>query len=233
MEILPVSSSNSTTLICCVWIKYWDNKDDVWKTMQKKASSTIRLAVSPEIKYGGKKKVDDSDLIVVYSGGCEFMITKPSIGGILREENPMLVLYDATSSHVCNDGAMFKTLNGKGQFGEIKLGKKMMKIEGVNSVNSKLHDGSVKNALKVKYILGAARNILSLGVLMSCWYCYVVKYTFKVYKTDRLVIQGWKMPSNLCYLEGESVQGMTYCESNTWEKRVHFLDKDEVLGILS
>ncbi|GKD16097.1 hypothetical protein Tco_1205255, partial [Tanacetum coccineum] len=26
-------------------------KDDVWKTMQKKASSTIRLALAPEIKY--------------------------------------------------------------------------------------------------------------------------------------------------------------------------------------
>ncbi|GJW53952.1 hypothetical protein Tco_0098037 [Tanacetum coccineum] len=34
-------------------------KDDVWKTMQKKASSTIRLALAPEIKYS-LANVDDA-----------------------------------------------------------------------------------------------------------------------------------------------------------------------------
>ena len=33
-----------------------DIKDDVWKTMQKKASSTIRLALAPEIKYSVLKE---------------------------------------------------------------------------------------------------------------------------------------------------------------------------------
>ena len=45
------------------------------------------------------------------------------------------------------------------------------------------------------------------------------------------------MPNNLCYLEGEALQGRTCCEANKGkikiEKRVHFSDKDEVLGILS
>ncbi|GKG55028.1 hypothetical protein Tco_0563015, partial [Tanacetum coccineum] len=43
----------------------------------------------------------------------------------------------------------------------------MMKIEGVGSVRFKLHDGSVKTALNVKYVPGAARNILSLGALCN------------------------------------------------------------------
>ncbi|GKB27720.1 hypothetical protein Tco_0867121 [Tanacetum coccineum] len=113
----------------------------------------------------------------------------------------------------------------------------MIKIEGVGSVRFKLHDGSVKPALNVKYVLGAARNILSLGVLTSCGYHYVGrKDTCKVYKRDQLVIRGWKIPNNLCYLEGEALQGRTCCGGNKGkkkiEKRVHFSNKDEVLGIL-
>ncbi|GKE34044.1 hypothetical protein Tco_1453366 [Tanacetum coccineum] len=146
---------------------------------------------------------------------------------------------NAASSHICNDHAMFETLNDKGQFGEIKVGsKQMMKIEGVGSVRFKLHDGSVKTALNVKYVPGAARNILSLGVLTSRGYRYVGrKDTCKVYKRDQLVIRGRKIPNNLCYLEGEALQGRTCCGGNKGkkkiEKRVHFSDKDEVLGILS
>ncbi|GJZ43681.1 hypothetical protein Tco_0590936 [Tanacetum coccineum] len=146
---------------------------------------------------------------------------------------------NAESSHICNDRAMFETLNGKGQFGEIKVGsKQMMKIEGVGSVRFKLHDGSVKTALNVKYVPGAARNILSLGVLTSRGYRYVGrKDTCKVYKRDQLVIRERKIPNNLCYLEREALQGRTCCGGNkrkkNIDKRVHFSDKDEVLGILS
>ncbi|GJS75769.1 retrovirus-related pol polyprotein from transposon TNT 1-94 [Tanacetum coccineum] len=140
---------------------------------------------------------------------------------------------DNESSHICNDRAMFETLNGKGQFGEIKVGsKQMMKIEGVGSVRFKLHDGSVKTALNVKYVPGAARNILSLGVLTSRGYRYVGrKDTCKVYKRDQLVIRGRKIPNNLCYLEGEALQGRTCCGGNKGKKKiekiVHFSDKDE------
>ncbi|GKC63170.1 hypothetical protein Tco_1095768 [Tanacetum coccineum] len=114
----------------------------------------------------------------------------------------------------------------------------MMKIEGVGSVRFKLHDGSLKTALNVKYVPGAARNILSRGALTSRGYRYVGrKDTCKVYKRDQLVIRGRKIPNNLCYLEGEALQGRTFCGGNKGkkkiEKRVHFSDKDEVLGILS
>ncbi|GKA25491.1 hypothetical protein Tco_0711600 [Tanacetum coccineum] len=37
-------------------------KDDVWKTMQKKASSTIRLALAPEIKYSVLKEKTLKDI---------------------------------------------------------------------------------------------------------------------------------------------------------------------------
>ncbi|GKC92164.1 retrovirus-related pol polyprotein from transposon TNT 1-94 [Tanacetum coccineum] len=187
----------------------------------------------------GKKKVDGGEMNVVDNGGDEFLMTETPMDGILREEKPKWVLDNAASSHICNDRAMFETLNGKGQFGEIKVGsKQMMKIEGVGSVRFKLHDGSVKTALNVKYVPGAARNILSLGVLTSRGYRYVGrKDTCKVYKRDQLVIRGRKIPNNLCYLEGEALQGRTCCEGNKGkkkiEKRVHFSDKDEVLGILS
>ncbi|GJS72622.1 hypothetical protein Tco_0705463 [Tanacetum coccineum] len=157
--------------------------------------------------------------------------------GHMQRENPKWVLDNAVSSHICNDRAMFETLNDKGQFVEIKVGsKQMMKIEDVGSVRFKLHDGSVKTALNVKYV--AARNILSLGVLTSRGYRYVGrKDTCKVYKRDQLVIRGRKILNNLCYLEGEALQGRTCCGGNKGkkkiDKRVHFSDKDEVLGILS
>ncbi|GJY68782.1 hypothetical protein Tco_0471764 [Tanacetum coccineum] len=78
----------------------------------------------------------------VDNGGDEFLMTETLMDGILREEKPKWVLDNATSSHICNDRAMFETLNDNGQFGEIKVGSKhMMKIEGVGSVRFKLHDG--------------------------------------------------------------------------------------------
>ncbi|GKB67132.1 hypothetical protein Tco_0928544 [Tanacetum coccineum] len=163
-----------------------------------------------------KKKVDGGEMNVVDNGGDEFLMMETSMDGILREEKPKWVLDNAASSHICNDRAMFETLNGKGQFGEIKVGsKQMMKIEGVGSVRFKLHDESVKTALNVKYVPGAARNILSLGVLTSHGYRYVGrKDTCKVYKRDQLVIRGRKIPNNLCYLEGEALQGRTFCGGN-------------------
>nr|GEU85534.1 retrovirus-related Pol polyprotein from transposon TNT 1-94 [Tanacetum cinerariifolium] len=186
-----------------------------------------------------KKKVDGGEMNVVDNGGDEFLRTETSMDGILREEKPKWVLDNAASSHTCNDRAMFETLNDKGKFGEIKVGSKhMMKIEGVGSVHFKLHDGIVKTALNVKYVLGATRNILSLGVLTSRGYRYVGrKDTCKVYKRDQLVIRGRKIPNNLCYLKGEALQGRTFCGGNKGkkkiEKKVHFSDKDKVLGILS
>ncbi|GJZ54372.1 hypothetical protein Tco_0609257 [Tanacetum coccineum] len=134
----------------------------------------------------GKKKVDGGEVNVVDNGGDEFLLMETPMDRILREEKPKLVLDNAASSHIFNDHVMFETLNYNGQFGEIKIGSKyMMKIEGVGSIRFKLHDGSVNTALNVKYVLGAARNILSLGVLTSYVYCYVVTKDI-----DQLVIRG-------------------------------------------
>nr|GEV12695.1 retrovirus-related Pol polyprotein from transposon TNT 1-94 [Tanacetum cinerariifolium] len=187
----------------------------------------------------GKKKVDGGEMNAIDNGGDEFLMTETPMDGILREEKPKWVLDNAASSHICNNRAMFETLNEKGQFDEIKVGSKhMMNIKGVRSVDFKLHDGSVKTTLNVKYVSGAARNILSLGVLTSRGYRYVRrKDSCMVYKRDQLVIRGRKIPNNLCYLEGEALQWRTFCGGNKGkkkiEKRVHFSDKDEVLGILS
>ncbi|GKB12760.1 retrovirus-related pol polyprotein from transposon TNT 1-94 [Tanacetum coccineum] len=164
----------------------------------------------------GKKKVDGGEMNVVDNGGDEFLMTETPMDGILREEKPKWVLDNATSSHICNDRAMFQTLNDKGQFGKIKVGSKhMMKIEGVGSVRFKLHDGSVKTALNVKYVPGVARN--------SFTWCVDVPW----------VPSCWKKR----HLQGEALQGRTFCGGNKGkkkiEKRVHFSSKDEVLGILS
>nr|GFA49246.1 putative reverse transcriptase domain-containing protein [Tanacetum cinerariifolium] len=70
----------------------------------------------------GKKKVDGGEMNAVYNGGDEFLMTKTPTDGTLREEKPKWVLYNAASSHICNDRAMFGTLNEKGQFSEIKVG---------------------------------------------------------------------------------------------------------------
>nr|GEW49223.1 retrovirus-related Pol polyprotein from transposon TNT 1-94 [Tanacetum cinerariifolium] len=140
----------------------------------------------------GKKKVDNGEMNVVDNGGDEFLMKKTPMNGILRERKPKRVLDNAASSHICNDRAMFETLNDKVQFGEIKVAsKQMMKIEGVGSVRFKLHDRSVKNALNVKYVPGAAGNILSLGVLTSRMYRYIGRKDIcMVYKRDQLVIRG-------------------------------------------
>ncbi|GKA79966.1 hypothetical protein Tco_0786562 [Tanacetum coccineum] len=150
-------------------------KDDVWKTMQKKASSTIRLALAPEIKYSVLKEKTPKDicdkLTNIYASkslthrlflkmklyslkleegsnlhdlllSCEglshieprfekkesynleeaitrrtktlFLVCHILHNGILREEKPKWVLDNATSSHICNDRAMFETLNANG-----------------------------------------------------------------------------------------------------------------------
>ncbi|GJT01949.1 hypothetical protein Tco_0823118 [Tanacetum coccineum] len=62
----------------------------------------------------GKKKVDNCEMNVVDNGGDEFLMTETPMDGFLREEKPKCVLDNAASSHICNDRAMFETLNDKG-----------------------------------------------------------------------------------------------------------------------
>ncbi|GJY08479.1 retrovirus-related pol polyprotein from transposon TNT 1-94 [Tanacetum coccineum] len=79
--------------------------------------------------------------------------------------------------------------------------------------NNRAMDGILREEKsKWVYVPGAARNILSLGVLTSRGYRYVGrKDTCKVYKRDQLVIRGRKILNNICYLEGEALQGRTCC----------------------
>ncbi|GJS27246.1 hypothetical protein Tco_0487866 [Tanacetum coccineum] len=252
-------------------------KDNVWKTMQKKASSTIRLALVPEIKYSVLKEirkdildkltniyaskalkhrffwkmelyslnleegsnlhhhinsfnqlvcqlanVDDAikdeeqallmlsslqksyksfrmtgndsssisdKLLVAYDSergrnfhrGSSKGRSKSRMGGdrdmsvSLRDSKGKIKVEDVYMNVVDNGGDEFLMTETPmdGILIEEKPNKHMMKIEGVGSVRFKLHDESVKTALNVKYVPGAARNILSHGVLTSRGYRYV------------------------------------------------------------
>ncbi|GJW21146.1 hypothetical protein Tco_0031768 [Tanacetum coccineum] len=138
-------------------------KDDVWKTMQKMAFES-QLVRCPQFREDlkslrdskGKKKVDGGEMNVVDNGDDEFLMTEIPMDGILREEKPKWVLDNPASSHICNDRSMFETLNGKGQFGEIKVGsKQMMKIKGVGSVRFRAsHDGRVKHRFECDSMFG-------------------------------------------------------------------------------
>ncbi|GJV78137.1 hypothetical protein Tco_1509721 [Tanacetum coccineum] len=320
-------------------------KDDIWKTMQKKASSTIRLALAPEIKYNGLKEKTPKDnwdkLTNIYASKSltyrlflkmELYLLKLEEGSNLHdhinsfnelvyqfanvddaikdEEQALLMLSslpksykpfvqtmlmgrttltfedvlkalrdnermtgsDSSSSSykllVADDsgrGRNFHRGSSKGRSksrmggdrdtsekkkvdgGEINVvengGDEFLMTETPmneilreekpkwvldNAASSHICNDRaiVKTTLNVKYVPGAARNILSFGVLMSRGYRYVGrKDTCKVYKRDQLVIRGRKMPNNLCYLEGEALQGRT-CGGNKGkmkiEKRVHF-----------
>lgn len=185
---------------------------------------------SKEGKKGNETNVVTNDV-------DEFFLTESSSGGILKDEKPKWVLDNAASVHICNDRAMFDTLNENEEYGDIKVGNKhKMKVEGVGSVRFKLHDGVVKTALNVKYVPNASANILSLGILTSRGYRYVAKKnTCKVYKKDKLVIRGWKNSNNICYLDGISLVGRTCLENKNLkktEKRVHFSDRVKILGNL-
>ena len=136
---------------------------------------------------------------MVENHGDEFTLVETSTDGILKEENSKQVLDSYALVHICKDEAMFDTMWTREQFDEINVGiKQKMKIEGVESVRFKLHDGSVKTALNVKYVPSGIANILSLGVLMSRGYRYVGrKNNCKVYKGYRLVLQGRKNVKNI------------------------------------
>ncbi|KAL6579885.1 hypothetical protein OROMI_007909 [Orobanche minor] len=137
------------------------------------------------------------------------------------EKKSEWVLDSAASVHICKDRAMFDTLQSEGQLGEIKVGNaQKVKIEGVGSVRFKLHDGTVKTALNVKYVPGATANLLSLGVLTSRGYRYVGRRQMcKVYKGKRLILQGRKGARNICYLEGQSLRGKSFCDDKKENKK--------------
>ncbi|KAL6580308.1 hypothetical protein OROMI_008332 [Orobanche minor] len=186
----------------------------------------------------GKKKIDEENINTVDGDGDgDFFFTETIVvADSTDEKKSEWVLDYAASVHICKDRAMFDTLQSEGQLGEIKVGNaQKVKIEGVGSVRFKLHDGTVKTALNVKYVPGATSNLLSLGVLTSHGYRYVGRrQVCKVYKGKRLILQGRKGARNICYLEGQSLRGKSFCddkkENKKTEKKVRFSGVDEILG---
>nr|GEW08443.1 retrovirus-related Pol polyprotein from transposon TNT 1-94 [Tanacetum cinerariifolium] len=238
-------------------------KDDVWKTMLKKDSSTISLALALEIKCSVLKEKTPKDIWDKLTNICASkslthrLFLKMELYSLKLEEDSNLhdhinsfnqlvcqlandvlkalrdnermmgsdsssssnkflaaddsgrdlkSLRDSKGKNKVNDGEMNVVDNAGDEYlmketpmNEILIEEKPWIMQRVRSVRFKLHDGSLKTALNVNYLPGAAMNILSLGVLTSC---------------------------------GEALQGRTCCRGNKRkmkiEKRVHFSDKDEV-----
>nr|GEW48859.1 retrovirus-related Pol polyprotein from transposon TNT 1-94 [Tanacetum cinerariifolium] len=102
----------------------------------------------------GKKKLNSGKVNVVDNGGDEFLLIKTLMDGILREEKPMWVLDNASSSYIFSDRAMFKTLNGNGQFGKIKAARNILSLGVLTSRGEALqrrtyYEGN-KGKMKIK-----------------------------------------------------------------------------------
>lgn len=176
----------------------------------------------------GKKKVDEENANLIYDDDDLFTMEVANDGTSIEENK--WVLDSAASVHICKDRVMFDTMCIEEQLGEIKVGNnENMKIEGVGSVRFKLHDGSVRTALNVKYVPNATTNVLSLGVLTSRGYRYVGRRQMcKVYKGKRLILQGRKSSTNLCYLDGNSL--LKTCVSNKKKQKTEKKRKVSFFG---
>ena len=115
----------------------------------------------------------------------------------------ILVLDLATSMHICKDKGSFDTLYSHGEYGHITIGNnEKLKVEGVASVRLKLKNGVVTTFHNVKHIPRLV-NLISLVELTSHGYKDVgVRKWCKVYKSDRLILQGEKNKKNIYHLIG-------------------------------
>lgn len=175
---------------------------------------------------------DDSNTNVI--DGDVFMAVNTDEGGVDFAENQnSWVMDSAASVHICKDKALFSTLHTKGNFGNITVGnKEKLKVEGVGSVRLKLHNGVVQTFQNVRHVPAASVNLISLGELTSQGYRYFgVDKLCKVYKGNRLILQGEKDKKKICRLIGCSVLGATK-ESREFEKksRVRFSNIVEIFG---
>ncbi|XP_031261343.1 uncharacterized protein LOC116119546 [Pistacia vera] len=102
------------------------------------------------------------------------------------------VLDSAASIHVCNDKDCFVELKENKNYGNIVVGNnKKVKIEGVDSVHLKLHNGVVKKLRHVRYVPSCSHNLVSLSELASHGYTYIGQRDgCEVYKDDVLILQG-------------------------------------------
>ena len=176
----------------------------------------------------GKTKVNDeggSSNVVCGDYDDELLLTHSDKESVSQDR---WVLDSAASIHVCRDKAMFDTIQQEGEFGNINMGHNL-KVEGMGSVRLRFHDGVVRTIQNVRFVPSARTNLISLGELTKHGHRYVGSGKWcKVYRGNRLVLQGKKSNNNICYLEGRVVQD----HKNKTVKRVHFCDEVKVFGDL-
>lgn len=172
----------------------------------------------------GKNKVDDADSTLVIDDGEFLMASEDTVPGSVKNKSEW-VMDSAASMHICRDRAMFETLCTDESLGNIVVGNdEKMKVQGVGTVCLKLHDGTIKKALNVRYVPDASKNVLSLSVLASRGYRFVGRgRSCKVYKGRNLILQGMMHKKNIYCLDGEATTTKT-------EKKVKFSESVEVLG---
>ena len=131
----------------------------------------------------------------------------------------------AASMHICRDRVMFETLCTNEDLGNIIVGNdEKMKVQGVGTVCLKLHNGTIKKSLDVKYVPDASKNVLSLCVLASQGYRFIGRgRSCKVYKGKSLIPREVMNKKNIYCLDGGATKMKT-------KKKVRFSDSVEVLG---
>ena len=69
---------------------------------------------------------------------------------------------------------MFDTLKIDGEFSHFKLGNGgKMKVEGIGSVKTKLHDGAIQTFSNVRFVPSIVVNMISMREITSQEYKYV------------------------------------------------------------
>ena len=144
------------------------------------------------------------------------------------------VLDSAASMHICNDKDRFDDLKEDESFGNIVVGNgNRVKIEGIGSVQLKLHYGGVKTLRNVRYVPSFSYNLISLGELASRGYKYIGNDDCcKVYKNGELVLQGKRNEKQLYLLDDVLVKAndRVVPKNKKTQKRVSFSDVVEQFG---
>ena len=121
----------------------------------------------------GKNKNDDAHSTHMIEDGEFLMVSEDTIPDSVMNKSEW-VMYFAVSMHICRDQVMFEALCTDKDLGNIIMGnEEKMKVQGVGIVCLKLHDGTIKKALNMKYVPYASENVLSLNMLASRGYGFV------------------------------------------------------------
>uniref|UniRef100_A0A803LIZ5 CCHC-type domain-containing protein n=1 Tax=Chenopodium quinoa TaxID=63459 RepID=A0A803LIZ5_CHEQI len=120
----------------------------------------------------GKMKMgegSDSSNVVSDDYEVEMLLTHDVKEDVSRDK---WVLGSAASIHVCQEKAMFDMLQQGGDFEHINLGSDL-KVEGLESVQMRLHDGMVRTFHNVRFVPNARVNLISLGEMTRSGHRYV------------------------------------------------------------